>query len=171
MWRTFGIEFLNFGVQRHFQQYFSYRVYHGDQFKWWRKPEYPERTTDPGQATGKLYHLRLRVECTLFVINKLCASPRRIGDRLVWVVKSNDLNHWATLKDIWRYVFDFVMKITKFCRNYSVPFSTICLFCIWLFLSVVDLWDHIEAPLLILYMIIPISGRLVGSYWSPSAYL
>ena len=24
-----------------------------------------ERTTDPGQATGKRYHLRLRVECTL----------------------------------------------------------------------------------------------------------
>ena len=28
--------------------------------------EYPERTTHHGQATGKLYHLRLRVECTLF---------------------------------------------------------------------------------------------------------
>ena len=25
-----------------------------------------ERTTDHGQGTGKLYHLRLRVECTLF---------------------------------------------------------------------------------------------------------
>jgi hypothetical protein len=24
-----------------------------------KKPEYPERTTDHGQATGKLYHLRL----------------------------------------------------------------------------------------------------------------
>jgi hypothetical protein len=39
---------------------------HGDQFYWWKKPEYLERTTDHGQATGKLYHLRLRVECTLF---------------------------------------------------------------------------------------------------------
>jgi len=28
--------------------------------------EFPERTTDHGQATGKLYHLRLRVDCTLF---------------------------------------------------------------------------------------------------------
>jgi hypothetical protein len=27
---------------------------------------YPERTTDHGQATGKLHHLRLPVECTLF---------------------------------------------------------------------------------------------------------
>jgi len=26
----------------------------------------PERTTDHGQATGKLYHLRLRVKYTLF---------------------------------------------------------------------------------------------------------
>jgi len=34
------------------------------------EPEYPERTTDHGQATGKLYHLWLRVECTLFVIYK-----------------------------------------------------------------------------------------------------
>ena len=42
------------------------QLYHGNQFQWWRKPEYQERTTDPGQATGKLYHLRLRVECTLF---------------------------------------------------------------------------------------------------------
>ena len=32
----------------------------------WRKREYPERTTDPGKATGKLDHLRLRVDCTLF---------------------------------------------------------------------------------------------------------
>jgi len=28
--------------------------------------ENPERTADHGQATGKLYHLRLRVECIHF---------------------------------------------------------------------------------------------------------
>jgi hypothetical protein len=28
-----------------------------------------------GQATGKLYHLRLRVECTLFVIYKAGREP------------------------------------------------------------------------------------------------
>jgi len=37
--------------------------------------EYPERTTDYGQATGKLYHLRLQVECTLFVIYKAGREP------------------------------------------------------------------------------------------------
>ena len=43
-----------------------FQLYHDDQFYWWKKPEYPERTTDHGQATGKLYHLRLQVECTIF---------------------------------------------------------------------------------------------------------
>ena len=38
---------------------------------WWpvlvvEEAGYPERTTDPGQAIGKLYHLWLRVEYTLF---------------------------------------------------------------------------------------------------------
>jgi hypothetical protein len=37
---------------------------------------YPERTTDHGQATGKLYHLQLRVECTFFVIYKAGHEPR-----------------------------------------------------------------------------------------------
>jgi hypothetical protein len=38
----------------------------GTNFSGEKKPEYPERTTDHGQATDKLYHLRLRVECTRF---------------------------------------------------------------------------------------------------------
>ena len=33
------------------------------------------REPDPGQATGKLDHLRLRVECTLFVIYKIGREP------------------------------------------------------------------------------------------------
>ena len=34
-----------------------FRLYHGDQFKCWKKPEYPERATDHGQATDKLLSL------------------------------------------------------------------------------------------------------------------
>jgi hypothetical protein len=52
-----------------------FQLYHGDQFKWWKKPEYLERTTDHGQETGKLYQLRLRVEYTLFVIYKAGREP------------------------------------------------------------------------------------------------
>ena len=44
-----------------------FQLYHSDQF-WWKKPEYLERTTDHGRVTDKLYHLQLRVQCTLFVI-------------------------------------------------------------------------------------------------------
>jgi hypothetical protein len=32
----------------------------------WRPVLVVERITDPGQATGNLYHLQLRVECTFF---------------------------------------------------------------------------------------------------------
>jgi hypothetical protein len=32
--------------------------------------EYPERIIDHAQATGRVYQLRLRVECILFVIYK-----------------------------------------------------------------------------------------------------
>jgi hypothetical protein len=46
-----------------------FQLYHGNQFVV-EKAEYPERTTDHEQATGKLYHLLMRVECTLFVICK-----------------------------------------------------------------------------------------------------
>jgi hypothetical protein len=52
-----------------------FQLYHGDGDQLWKKPEYLERTTDHGKATGKLYHLRLGVECTLFVINKAGREP------------------------------------------------------------------------------------------------
>jgi hypothetical protein len=52
-----------------------FQLYHGDQCMWWKKPENLERTADHGQATGKLYHLWLRVECTLFEIYKSGREP------------------------------------------------------------------------------------------------
>jgi hypothetical protein len=47
-----------------------FQLYHGDQFQWWRKAEYPERTTDPGQTTGNLYHPAAASRVHLFVIYK-----------------------------------------------------------------------------------------------------
>ena len=36
-------------------------VHCGSQFYWWRKPEYPEKTTDLWEVTDKLYQMLYRV--------------------------------------------------------------------------------------------------------------
>jgi hypothetical protein len=75
-----------------------FQLYHGSQFYWWKKPEYSERTPDHGQATFKLDHLWLRVECTLFCnLQSRARTHAILVIGFVWVVKySNCLTHWAT---------------------------------------------------------------------------
>jgi hypothetical protein len=63
-----------------------FQLYHGEQFLWWKKPEYPERTTDHRQVTGKLYHFVLRVECTIF-----CNLQKREPTHAILVIGLHEL--------------------------------------------------------------------------------
>jgi hypothetical protein len=52
-----------------------FQLYRGSQFYWWRKPEYPEKTTNLPQVTDKLYL------CDISVY--ICIGGRHGFDRIV----------------------------------------------------------------------------------------
>ena len=77
-----------------------FQLYHGDLFRWWKKLEYPERTTNYEQATGKLYHLRLQVECTIFVIYEAGHEPMSVLVMGLYEYNSSHLEWRAGLSHI-----------------------------------------------------------------------
>ena len=54
-----------------------FQLYRGGEFSWWKKPEYPEKTTDLPQVTNKLYFYEyyfkyIYIHCTMYF--KYCCT-------------------------------------------------------------------------------------------------
>jgi hypothetical protein len=57
------------------------QLYRGGSFYWWRKPEYPEKTTDLSQVTDKFYHIMLyQVHLAMYRVltHILCVDGHRL---------------------------------------------------------------------------------------------
>jgi hypothetical protein len=83
------------------------------------KPEYPERTTDHGQATGKLYHLRLQVECTFF-----CNLQSRMRTHVVLVIGLYELlGNPTTLLSVMTSTFTLSWRFKRWNQIRTAPVS------------------------------------------------
>jgi len=84
-----------------------FKLYRGGQFYWWRKPKYPEKTTDLSQVTDKLYHIMFKLT-TLVVIGTDCIGSCKFNYHLITAttaprVKVNVFIHYVYLYHLqWR---------------------------------------------------------------------
>ena len=85
-----------------------FQLYRGGQFYWWRKPEYPEKTSDLPLVTDKLYHITGFKLSTLVVIGTDCIGSHTSNYHKIMTRTTPDskLNSNPIVEDLVQMILD-----------------------------------------------------------------